>query len=118
MNAAVQEQRGIVESEELAKRRSQIRNAGTWLFIGWVLHYLPFWTMTRVLYFHHYFPALLFSSMLSGITLNYMIESATTLIGGKVGNTVYHVTVGFVMSTMIYRYNNENCEMKTNQTYF
>lgn len=38
----------------------------TLLFIGWVLHYLPFWAMGRVLYFHHYFPALIFNSMLTG----------------------------------------------------
>jgi hypothetical protein len=37
-----------------------------WLFLGWALHYVPFWAMGRVLYFHHYFPALLFSSMLTG----------------------------------------------------
>ena len=37
-----------------------------WLYIGWLLHYVPFWGMGRILYFHHYFPALLFSSMMSG----------------------------------------------------
>lgn len=37
-----------------------------WLFVGWALHYLPFWAMGRVLYFHHYFPALLYSSMITG----------------------------------------------------
>ena len=41
-------------------------NAGAWLFTGWILHYLPFWAMGRVLYFHHYFPALIFNSMLTG----------------------------------------------------
>lgn len=41
-------------------------NAGAWLFAGWVLHYLPFWAMGRVLYFHHYFPAVIFNSMLTG----------------------------------------------------
>jgi dolichyl-phosphate-mannose-protein mannosyltransferase len=37
-----------------------------WLLVGWWLHFAPFWVMGRVLYFHHYFPALMFSSMLSG----------------------------------------------------
>lgn len=41
--------------------------ACAWLFIGWLLHYVPFWAMGRVLYFHHYFPALLFSSMITGM---------------------------------------------------
>lgn len=48
--------------EEMDKSLS----GGAWLFIGWLLHYLPFWAMGRVLYFHHYFPALIFNSMLSG----------------------------------------------------
>jgi len=38
-----------------------------WLMLGWLLHYVPFWFMGRILYFHHYFPAHLFSIMLTGI---------------------------------------------------
>lgn len=45
--------------------------ASAWLFCGWLLHYVPFWAMGRVLYFHHYFPALIFNSMLTGIVYIY-----------------------------------------------
>ena len=45
-----------------------LASGGGWLFLGWCLHYLPFFLMGRVLYFHHYFPALLFSAMLAGQT--------------------------------------------------
>lgn len=38
----------------------------SWMFCGWLLHYVPFWAMGRVLYFHHYFPALIFNAMLTG----------------------------------------------------
>ncbi len=41
-------------------------NTCKWLFIGFLCHYAPFWPMARILYFHHYFPALLFSNMISG----------------------------------------------------
>uniref|UniRef100_A0A665W3Y6 Protein O-mannosyl-transferase 2 n=1 Tax=Echeneis naucrates TaxID=173247 RepID=A0A665W3Y6_ECHNA len=46
---------------------SQKRKGGGLLLLGWLLHYAPFYTMGRVLYYHHYFPAMLFSSMLTGI---------------------------------------------------
>lgn len=35
------------------------------LFIGWALHYLPFYIMARQLFLHHYFPALYYAILLS-----------------------------------------------------
>ena len=35
------------------------------LFIGWALHYMPFYLMGRQLFLHHYFPALYFAILLS-----------------------------------------------------
>ncbi|PFH47237.1 glycosyltransferase family 39 protein [Amanita thiersii Skay4041] len=35
------------------------------LFIGWSLHYFPFFLMGRQLFLHHYFPALYFAILLS-----------------------------------------------------
>lgn len=43
-----------------------LQRDGGLLLLGWLLHYAPFYTMGRVLYYHHYFPAMLFSSMLTG----------------------------------------------------
>jgi len=35
------------------------------LFMGWFLHYFPFFLMSRQLFLHHYFPALYFAILLS-----------------------------------------------------
>ena len=35
------------------------------LFLGWCLHYFPFFLMGRQLFLHHYFPALYFAILLS-----------------------------------------------------
>lgn len=50
----------------LAARCQVLIEGGGMLFLGWLLHYMPFYIMGRILYYHHYFPAMLFSSMLTG----------------------------------------------------
>ncbi|XP_034489564.1 protein O-mannosyl-transferase 2 [Drosophila innubila] len=70
--------------------------AAAWLFIGWLLHYLPFWAMGRVLYFHHYFPALIFNSMLTGIMFNYIIRSLPKWL--------QHVLLGALLSVVAYSF--------------
>jgi dolichyl-phosphate-mannose-protein mannosyltransferase len=47
--------------------------ASLWTLFGWALHYIPFYFMGRVLYFHHYFPAFLFSCMLTAMTADYLM---------------------------------------------
>ncbi|KAM9571160.1 protein O-mannosyl-transferase 2 isoform 2-T2 [Salvelinus alpinus] len=65
---------------QLDKRRIEhcrvLMEGGGLLLLGWLLHYVPFYTMGRILYYHHYFPAMLFSSMLTGITLDTLLQSA------------------------------------------
>jgi dolichyl-phosphate-mannose-protein mannosyltransferase len=57
--------------------------------------------MGRVLYFHHYFPALLFSSMLSGVILDYLFQTVSSVIGGK---STFHLFYGVCFSTVGYRF--------------
>ncbi|XP_031831255.1 protein O-mannosyl-transferase 2 isoform X2 [Nomia melanderi] len=104
VHACVRQQRGCMDQPALLEQRNKIVNAGKWLFLGWILHYAPFWTMSRVLYFHHYFPALLYSSMLSGITLNYIIETLLIMFPNKVGYVIYHVILGTVISSTAYSF--------------
>lgn len=57
-----------------------LMRGGGLLLLGWLLHYAPFYTMGRVLYYHHYFPAMLFSSMLTGTKSNF--SAAMKLVNG------------------------------------
>ncbi|XP_037081465.1 protein O-mannosyl-transferase 2-like [Pollicipes pollicipes] len=52
---------------------SRIREGLLYLLLGWALHYLPFWAMQRILYFHHYLPSFFFSTMISGVVVDGLI---------------------------------------------
>ena len=41
-------------------------------FVGWLCHYLPFFFIGRVLYFHHYFPAMIFAIL----SVSYVVRHA------------------------------------------
>ena len=49
--------------------------AATTMFTLWSINYFPYFLMSRVLYFHHYYPALYFSSLLSGIFIDWTLKS-------------------------------------------
>ncbi|ALC48451.1 tw [Drosophila busckii] len=70
--------------------------AAAWLFVGWLLHYLPFWAMGRVLYFHHYFPALIFNSLLTGIMFSYLIR--------PLPKWLQHALLGTMLSLVAYSF--------------
>jgi dolichyl-phosphate-mannose-protein mannosyltransferase len=42
------------------------------LMMAWALHYLPFFTMVRTLYLHHYLPSYMMSAMIAGGILEYV----------------------------------------------
>jgi len=41
-------------------------------FLGWALHYLPFYIMGRVLYLHHYFPTIYFGIFVIGFMVDHI----------------------------------------------
>ena len=45
------------------------------MFVLWAINYLPYYLMFRVLYIHHYYPALYFSSLLSGVLIDWTIKT-------------------------------------------
>ncbi|XP_035117048.1 protein O-mannosyl-transferase 2 isoform X2 [Callithrix jacchus] len=65
---AIAMQRGTRVPAEVAGLSQVLLRGGGQVLLGWMLHYFPFFLMGRVLYFHHYFPAMLFSSMLTGFS--------------------------------------------------
>ncbi|XP_023031134.1 protein O-mannosyl-transferase 2 [Drosophila willistoni] len=86
------------DSSTGSKEKSSVMSlqAAAWLFIGWILHYLPFWAMGRVLYFHHYFPALIFNSMLTGVMFDYIIKNLPKYL--------QHILMGLMLSVIGYSF--------------
>lgn len=98
--------RGYLEpgSAGMEARRERTLGACGWLALAWALHYLPFYAMGRILYFHHYFPALLFSSMLTGVILDYLFESLPGLVPPYLSASVYPTLTGLFYSTLAYSF--------------
>ncbi|XP_078479374.1 LOW QUALITY PROTEIN: protein O-mannosyl-transferase 2-like [Lampetra planeri] len=78
--ASITLQRGLSLGQNRREHCSVLMRGGGGLFLGWLLHYMPFYAMGRILYYHHYFPAMLFSSMLTGITLDILLKSSDLLL--------------------------------------
>ncbi|XP_028396136.1 protein O-mannosyl-transferase 2-like isoform X2 [Dendronephthya gigantea] len=99
---AVREKRGYIDTPAEKARKSKFTSVICWLLLGWALHYFPFFLMGRVLYFHHYFPAYLFSAMVAGIVIEYIIESASSYIEyPEYRNMFYYSLVAVVLSVCI-----------------
>ncbi|KAJ3316742.1 Protein O-mannosyltransferase 2, partial [Blyttiomyces sp. JEL0837] len=72
--------------------------AGKVSFLGWFLHYMPFWIMGRVTYLHHYFPALYFGIFLLSFILDHFLRKFAEPI-----QRVAYIALGSVI-TLIYLY--------------
>ncbi|OWF56429.1 Protein O-mannosyl-transferase 2 [Mizuhopecten yessoensis] len=102
--SAIRIQRGVQYTKVWTEYREKTFGACWWLLMGWALHYLPFWPMTRVLYFHHYFPALLFSAMMTGVTLDYLITLICVSVPDNLTITVFHTCFGLILSSIVYSF--------------
>ena len=49
--------------------------------VGWLLHYLPFYIMGRVMYVHHYFPALYFGIITLTVTVDHFAKKLPKVLG-------------------------------------
>ncbi|XP_032261560.1 protein O-mannosyl-transferase 2 isoform X2 [Phoca vitulina] len=89
---AVAVQRGARLPAEVEGLSQVLLQGGGQLLLGWMLHYFPFFLMGRILYFHHYFPAMLFSSMLTGILWDTLLRlCAWSLASSSLARGIYAV---------------------------
>lgn len=106
---AIRTQRGFIDPPQEQARRKRMESACGWLFLGWALHYFPFYSMGRVLYFHHYFPAYLYSAMMAGIVSQYLCKSLALISKlDKWRQVAYHgalclLLVGTIISFWLFR---------------
>lgn len=63
----------VMVKSELTKLSKQCDSA-KWFYLFWAVHYFPFFLMGRILYFHHYFPAFIFSCLVTGVTLDVLLQ--------------------------------------------
>lgn len=54
------------------------------ILLSWAMHYLPFFTMRRVLYLHHYLPSLTMSLMIVGFMWDYVFKRLERKFGRNI----------------------------------
>ncbi|XP_042201433.1 protein O-mannosyl-transferase 2 [Callorhinchus milii] len=82
-------QRRCKLTSHIKDRSRTVLNGGGQVLLAWLLHYLPFYLMGRILYYHHYFPAMLFSSMLTAITWHILLQSCDTFLRPAAARGMY-----------------------------
>ncbi|ORX88490.1 glycosyltransferase family 39 protein [Basidiobolus meristosporus CBS 931.73] len=73
-------------------------SVGKIIFLGWFLHYIPFYIMGRVMYIHHYFPALYFAILMAGLVMDY----ATRRQPSEVQNLVFGGAYFIIIAVFLY----------------
>ncbi|XP_061467814.1 protein O-mannosyl-transferase 2 isoform X1 [Rhineura floridana] len=94
--------RGVQLTAEHKELSQVLLRGGGRIMLGWLLHYFPFFMMGRVLYFHHYFPAMLFSTMLTGITWDVFLKFCAWSLSANIQTRkVYNYGImGLILLTM------------------
>lgn len=57
--------------------RSRLYNSTGFFFLAWATHYFPFYVMGRQLFLHHYLPAHLASTLVTGSLLEFVFNADT-----------------------------------------
>lgn len=64
--------------------RSRLYNSTGFLFLCWAAHYFPFWLMGRQRFLHHYLPAHLASTLVTGALIEFIFNVEPTIPAGYV----------------------------------
>ncbi|CAG8677774.1 23027_t:CDS:10, partial [Cetraspora pellucida] len=72
----LREKRGY--KDNLNGKREHFESWSGLFFVGWCLHYIPFFLMSRQLFLHHYFPSLYFSILLIGIAFDFFTHKLSS----------------------------------------
>nr|XP_015205841.1 PREDICTED: protein O-mannosyl-transferase 2 isoform X1 [Lepisosteus oculatus] len=102
--AGISIQRGVRLGERAQECCRVLVEGGGQMLLGWMLHYLPFFTMSRILYYHHYFPAMLFNSMLTGITWDTLLQIWDFLPRPAVARGLYQGGLAVLILTFLYSF--------------
>lgn len=62
-------------------------------FIGWTLHYAPFFLMARQLFLHHYFPALYFAILLSCVVFDFATSNLRARVRLQIAAVLIIITI-------------------------
>lgn len=99
---SIREKRGYEITPQFRKDTETMIRSCSWLLVGWALHYFPFYAMGRVLYFHHYFPAYLFSAMFSGILLEHVCRTISLIFSNvEQQRKVFYGGISFIVFVAI-----------------
>ncbi|KAI8071484.1 glycosyltransferase family 39 protein [Gongronella butleri] len=71
---------------------------GRMIFSGYILHYFPFYLMSRVMYMHHYFPSLYFSMFM----YPFMLDHALFLTPLRRRRAIFGIVTAIVVLGYIY----------------
>ncbi|GFR57377.1 protein O-mannosyl-transferase 2 [Elysia marginata] len=92
--------RGIIFNKLFSTYTDRVMKVCWWLLWAWFLHYAPFWTMGRVLYFHHYFPAFLFSAMFGGVMLDFLLTLVCLSVPSRLARHVFTGGLTLILAVM------------------
>ncbi|XP_042891868.1 protein O-mannosyl-transferase 2-like [Penaeus japonicus] len=96
--------RGHTDKPQVRERKEKMIFACKWLFLAYLFHYIPFYAMDRILYYHHYFPALQFSSMLTAVVMGYLLESLDTWLPVQKARLAFHWATGVFFAIILYSF--------------